>query len=202
MGYNEVEKDKYNKAWDDKRYTGSDQSQLIAWMESQHIYLDELDFIVDFGCGKAHLREKFRAGGEYHYTEYIGIDIAEKALKRAHKTLRETDKLFCWPLDEFNFDAAESKRMRKHFTGFNTDVMEHIDAGHVDAVLKNMASHCKQCFFNIALFPHIFEGVDLHLSQLEPETWKLIISRYFDVEADFVITGRYYFVHAVKKTGK
>jgi hypothetical protein len=57
--------------------------------------------------------------------------------------------------------------------GFCTDVMEHIEPKHVDAVIQNVMRCVDKCFFQISLIPDVMGkliGHELHLS-VHPIGW-------------------------------
>lgn len=113
--------------------------------------------VIDFGCGTGRAGVAMKEAG----LDVLLLDFADNCRDEEAKPLP--------------FAIADLRAPIPHQAdfGFCTDVMEHIEPKHVDAVIRNVMGSAPTCFFQISLIPDAMGkliGSDLHLS-VHPMAW-------------------------------
>lgn len=113
--------------------------------------------VIDFGCGTGKAGLKLKAAG----LDVLLLDFADNC--------RDADAI------DLPFAIADLRQPIPHVgqVGFCTDVMEHIEPAHVDAVIRNVMGAVNKAFFQISLIDDVMGkliGRPLHLS-IHPMSW-------------------------------
>lgn len=194
MTINDQERDKYNKAWSNAGYTGTDQVKFVQWCESiQDNFNDNCALVYDFGCGRAQIRRLLG-----NYQEYIGVDISRKAIELAAGTVEDLRSSFViCALNDMN---GEGLFGHKGGTGICTDVLEHIHPNQMGDVLGSISDVVDTCYFSIALFDHTFDGDHMHLSVKSVTEWlKTLNVSFKDLKHFATHDERYLYVRATNE---
>lgn len=148
---------KYSSLYAGKYGTGPVQTLL-------RISKRALDFedkaIIDFGCGRATLRN------QVSYKTYAGVDISSFIIDQNKKQNRDPKVSFLHsaldglPYSDSQFDI-----------GFCCDVMEHIEEKYVRATIREILRVCKIATFSISLRESSIRK-DLHPT-VKPTNWWL-----------------------------
>lgn len=115
------------------------------------------DAVIDFGCGTGRAALKMKEAG----LDVLLLDFADNCRDVA--------------ATELPFAIADLRYPIVHQAAFGycTDVMEHIEPEHVEAVIQNVMACVDRCFFQISLVPDAMGtliGQQLHLS-VHPMSW-------------------------------
>ena len=152
------EKSKYEKMWEIDQYRHVSPGQNVAQVFVDVVKPENASRIGDFGCGTGR--------GALEIDKLVNCDLT---LIDFTTNSRDAEA------QKFRFVEADLTNpipvMVRH--GYCCDVMEHIDPKDVDAVLHNVLSACKDCFFQISTVPDIMGaeiGEQLHLT-VEPHAW-------------------------------
>lgn len=161
MHTQESEKDKYTETWNTAWYRQNspalrDFRRIVAWAEKYNI-----QHILDFGCGSGKVDLALNDKG---YSVRM-LDIADNCLDRATKDALsasltfETACLWDERVSQIRGDGV-----------ICIDVLEHLPEDKVDAVVDNILCAAPHGYCNAALFPHRYQGKELHLT-LKPASW-------------------------------
>jgi uncharacterized Rossmann fold enzyme/SAM-dependent methyltransferase len=150
-----TEAEKYRAIWERPEYR-----QVSPGLECVDGFLEIANpqgRIIDFGCGTGRAGLKLAAAG----LDVLLLDFADNC--------RDPEAL---ALPFSVADLRQPMEFRADW-GFCTDVMEHIEPQHVDAVIRNVMGSAPKCFFQISLIPDALGkliGQELHLS-VHPMAW-------------------------------
>ncbi len=130
--------------------------------------------ILDFGCGKGSLGDKFREEQKPQTFEgENGNETVESGLK--HITFQEWDP------------AAEGKQepYKPADLVVCTDVLEHVEREHLDTVLRELRLNTERvAYFVISCRPAFHKlpnGDNAHLIVEPPEWWRTKLQRHFQI---------------------
>lgn len=177
----ETEREKYESTWKKENYRHIAPAERDLQEFFKMVSMRMGWQVIDFGCGTG------RAGIKLHQEGYsvLMLDIAENCLDEGVKEYIQG--LNPWGMD-CNFQTAclwddDLIKFAPHKAniGHCVDVMEHLPEDKIDAVLENMAAMCEQVYLQIALFPHVMDGVELHLTLKPAEWWIKKVGQYFNV---------------------
>ena len=159
-----TEREKYVATWEHDDYAVRSPGLrhlpgALEWMKPK-----EGASITDWGSGSGQAADAMIGMG----FDVRMVDIAANAYRGKHGPVIEA---CLWELPE-DMPATDY--------GFCADVMEHLPPEHLDAAFRGMA-RCtrKAIYFQIALFPDMWYGRNLHLSLFPPEWWEEKILEHF-----------------------
>lgn len=164
----ETERSKYERMWSEDDYRNSSPGERLVPMAIETLGIDSGDRVIDFGCGPARATQALADFG----CDVLGIDIAENCRDPGIDTPLRIAVLWDLPDD---IEPADF--------GLCCDVMEHIPAERVGAVLAGIRRLTKRgAFFNIAFAHDLFGeliGERLHLTVRSEAWWKAKLSEHW-----------------------
>lgn len=184
------EKAKYDKAWEHDRYRDYSPGEKMAYEFIKIVKPKLGDRVLDIGSGTGRASQIFHDLG----LDVTLLDISDKSLD---EDVNLDDLLIVCDLREPFPIKTNFGKLHLGYTGYCTDVMEHIPTEDVDKVLENIFGVCKECFFQICFRKDHFGseiGEELHLT-VKPYLWWLEkLSQYSDIiEArDLLDNGVFY----------
>lgn len=156
-----TERQKYEKMWEFPAYRTISPGELVAQTFVEVVKPDPEGRIIDFGCGTGRGTVEL---AKLTQCELWQVDFATNCRD---------------PGQEFTFIACDmTGELPKFIEGdyaYCTDVLEHIEPGNVDRVIRNVMKACPRAFFQISTVPdHCRKliGHPLHLTVQPFEWWK------------------------------
>ena len=158
------EADKYERTWTIPWYRRvspayRSRQKIFEWVERHNI-----KSIVDFGCGKGQIDlELARSGIKVHM-----IDIASNCLDRDVRAAVDKGEL---PIT-FEQRCLWSPNIENNKADgvLCIDLLEHLPPNRVAKVIRKIKLVAPHGFVNAALFPHVVNEHDLHLT-VESASW-------------------------------
>jgi len=173
-----TERKKYEKVWKDPNYGRYSPGKAAIPIFQQ--MARKRGTLLDIGCGTGaaglELQEK---GWSVSFTDFVKTRDLKQFFQQTLWTSWKNDAVWEY--------------------GYCCDVMEHIPEEKVDAVLKNIVSHCKQTFFTIHFGPDRFGkevGETLHLTVKPYIWWRDLLRQYGKLKdsRDMIGQGSFYLV--------
>lgn len=157
-----TERDKYRLMWatDSYREFSPGERSIDKFLE----VAKPEGLIADFGCGTGRASLALKKAGH----DVVLIDFADNC--------RDNEAL---PLPFIEWDLSQPMPVRAPY-GICCDVMEHIPAGNIDAVISNIMASAKTVFFQISTRLDSWGALidsQLHLSVHPAEWWKETFQR-------------------------
>lgn len=183
MSLSGVERAKYERIWTHQDYRKVSPGANVVLDAIAAMEWTLPGWIADIGCGTGRASQFFADAG----FNVIAIDTALNAMDQGVSSNPLIDfRQLCLFTDDLR---ATFHPMSPH--GFCCDVMEHIPKQHVEAVVANIATACRDVFFGIAHFDDTWHGDALHLTVERPVWWKIILKAHFaNVEQLTIENGR------------
>lgn len=165
----EREREKYEEIWQHDSYRKHSPGENLVDYAFEKMGMQNIDSIVDFGCGTGRALEKFR---DKYAMPVHGIDHAGNCLDESVDI--SFHQCCLWEGVPWRYECT---------WGYCTDVMEHIPTDKVMAVIKNISDNVKKgCFFNIATRDDAMGsliGKKLHLTIASADAWKAMLKQHF-----------------------
>lgn len=171
MTWTEIEKERYNRVYKDSKNYGV--SDFDKYTDLFPELKDPKKKVLDLGCGKGHLSDKF--------SFYVGVDISENVIE--HNKKHKAGQYMVGSL----FDLRMFNRW-SFDTVFCNDVMEHIPTELVGLVLSEISRvPARHYYFKIHKGKSVAKDKtgNLHRTIAGNEWWIRIISEFFVIEENF-----------------
>lgn len=179
------ERNKYQKIWDNPNYRITSPGLRDIAKFYDLCKPADFDSIIDFGCGTGKAAWKLYTDGH----DVTMVDIAPNCLDE--EIAPNVDLFKNKETRYFRFYQSPlwkvSMIVSPHDWVFCCDVMEHLPGERIDEALSEARRLCRKgAYFQIALFPHKMDGMDLHLTVKGVDWWLSKLNNHFKmVESEY-----------------
>lgn len=163
-----TEKSKYEQMWARREYRAVSPGEQVSFLFREVVRPVKGADAIDFGCGTG------RGGHALAMFCKLNVTLVDFAGNCLDKDVKEAIEEFPDRLKFIEHDLTKPLDIKARY-GYCTDVMEHIPPEQVDAVLENILTATRSCFFQIACADDVcgaLIGEPLHLSVHDHRWWK------------------------------